>query len=70
MFNLTSADLAAARQALDKHGLTGFLPSPPEWHIFCSNWAAVESHISKVDLDTYIPYTPLYTFAPKHLTGL
>jgi Reverse transcriptase (RNA-dependent DNA polymerase) len=70
VFNLTSTDLAAARQALDKHGLTGFLPSPPEWHILCSNWAAVESHISRVDLDTYIPYTPLYTFAPKHLTGL
>jgi hypothetical protein len=70
VFNLASADLAAARQALDRHGLTGFLPPPPEWHILCSNWAAVEGHISKVDLDTYIPYTPLYTFAPKHLTGL
>jgi hypothetical protein len=70
VFNLTSTDLAAARQALDKHGLTGFLPSPPEWHILCANWAAVESHISKLDLDTYIPYTPLYTFAPKHSTGL
>jgi Reverse transcriptase (RNA-dependent DNA polymerase) len=70
VFNLAPADLAASRQALEKHGLTGFLPPPPEWHILCSSWAAVENQISRLDLDTYIPYTPLYTFAPKHLTGL
>jgi hypothetical protein len=70
MFKLQRTELDEARQALEKHGVVSFLPPPPEWNIVRANWNKVCDHITLQDLDTYIPYTPLYTFAPKHLTGL
>ena len=63
-------DVNGARQALEKHGIISFLPPPPEWNIVRSNWDGVRDHVIGLDLDTYVPYVPLYTFAPKHSTGL
>jgi hypothetical protein len=70
MFKLQRAELDESREALEKHGIVSFLPLPPEWEIVRTNWDKVCDHIIQQDLDTYVPYSPLYTFAPKSLTGL
>ena len=70
MFKLQNVEVDEARQALEKHGVVSFVPPPPEWIIAQANWEKVRDYITQLDLDTYDPYTPLYTFAQKHSTGL
>ena len=65
MFNLTSTELDDARAAIDHHGYSAMLPSPPEWGVVVANWATVRDAIERIDLDVYEPLKPLKTFAPK-----
>src|SRR5688572_5790050 len=65
MFFLTAQELENARAAIDRHGYSAMLPAPPEWGVVASNWASIRDAIERIDLDTYDPYAPLKSFAPK-----
>lgn len=65
MFNLTEAELQASLEAIQHHGYSAMLPTPPEWKTVQTNWSAVKQYLSQIDLDTYEPHKPLRIFAPK-----
>jgi hypothetical protein len=66
MFSLTTNELDNAFTAIQHHGYSAMLPTPPEWDTVVTNWPAIRDSIRQIDLDTYIPYKPLTVFSPKN----
>lgn len=65
-FSLTQKELDDALAAIEHHGYSTMLPQPPEWLVVKANWDTVREAISRLDLDTYQPYSPLQVFSPKN----
>lgn len=65
-FQLTEIELQHAFDAIQHHGYSAMLPEPPEWAVVRSNWLDIKQAISRIDLDTYVPYAPLQVFSPKN----
>ena len=65
MFKLTIEELENARVAIERHGYSALLPEPPEWTSVRDHWDSISSYLSDIDLDVYVPHTPLRLFAPK-----
>ena len=70
MFKLTQGELDAARDAIDTHGYSIYIPTPPEWKTVKDNWSAISSYLLALDLDLYQPRTPLRVYAPKSRINL
>lgn len=64
-FNLSEAELQSALEAIEHHGYSALLPTPPEWAVMKAEWASLRPEIAKLDLDTYTPVRPLRIYAPK-----
>ena len=70
MFNLTDVELDSAREAIDHHGFSTMLPTPPEWEIVRNNWLSIRATLEKIDLDTYEPFKLTKVFAPKNRANI
>ena len=70
MFKLTPAELLNARTAIDRHGYSTLIPTPPEWRDVHGSWDTISSQLCDLDLDEYTPHTPLRVFAPKTAVNL
>jgi hypothetical protein len=57
--------LDRAFSALQHHGNNNFFPDPPEHQTIETNWQAIRSELSAIDLDTYSGYQSCEMFAPK-----
>ena len=66
MFSLTTPELDNALAAIQHHGYSAMLPTPPEWDTVVANWPAIRDSIRQIDLDNYVPYKPLTVFSPKN----
>jgi len=66
MFSLTAQELDNAFAAIQHHGYSAMLPTPPEWIEAVANWTTIRDAITQIDLDTYTPYKPLTVFSPKN----
>lgn len=65
MFHLTASELDSAKAAIDHHGYSTLLPSPPEWDEIAENWHPIRDYLSSIDLEEYIPHQPLLVVVPK-----
>jgi hypothetical protein len=65
MFKLTTAELQNALEAIEHHGYSTLLPTPPEWLVLRNQWAEIKKELSETDLDVYSPVLPLRVYAPK-----
>src|SRR5262245_53713288 len=65
MFKLTDAELDNAFAAINHHGYSALLPTPPEWDTVSANWPEFRSRLSNLDLDEYRPHAPMRIYAPK-----
>ena len=65
MFHLTPSELDCAKAAIDHHGYSTLLPSPPEWDVIARNWHSVRDYLSSIDLEKYTPHQPLPIVVPK-----
>jgi len=63
--NLSKRLLDRALRAALKHGYGTFFAEPPELGIVRRNWASLVIELSKIDLDTYVGYNSIQSFAPK-----
>lgn len=64
-FHLTESEIQAAFDAIEYHGYSALMPTPPEWSVFRSELSAIKTEIAQIDLDTYQPCKPLRIYAPK-----
>ncbi|PHQ69062.1 MAG: hypothetical protein COB93_09010 [Sneathiella sp.] len=65
MFKLSDDEIERAYKCIQHHGFSTLIPDPPEWQDLVSNWGAVKEQVSNLDLDNYLPTTPMRIFAPK-----
>lgn len=65
MFHLTDDELDNAFGAVDHHGYSIYLPTPPEWEVVRENWTEFRGHLGGIDLDQYQPCPPMRLYAPK-----
>lgn len=65
MFNLKAAELDCAKAAIEHHGYSTLLPTPPEWNDLAKYWPTVRSYLSSLDLEQYAPRQPLAITAAK-----
>ena len=65
MVRITEDQLETAFAAIEEHGYGDFFPKPPEIEVIRDNWDSIRSKLSEIDLDTYIGYDRVTTFAPK-----
>jgi hypothetical protein len=65
LFKLSEQELQFGYEAIEHHGYSALLPTPPEWAVVKENWNELRSELSAVDLDTYSPIKPLRVYAPK-----
>jgi hypothetical protein len=65
MFKLTEDELQNAFEAIEHHGYSTLLPTPPEWTILRDHWPDIKKELSEIDLDIYSPVLPLRVYAPK-----
>lgn len=70
MFNLTDIELDNALNAINHHGFSTMLPSPPEWDIVNNNWQTIRASLEKIDLDNYDPFKLTKVFAPKNRANI
>ncbi len=66
MFKLTTAELDSTKAAIDHHGYSTLLPTPPEWQDLTTHWLDVRNHISGINLDTYKPKKPIVVTVAKN----
>jgi hypothetical protein len=64
-FNLTEQELQNAFEAIEHHGYSGLVPTPPEWQTVCDRWNELKPLLAGIDLDDYVPNKPMVMFAPK-----
>lgn len=65
MFKLAEQELQNAFEAIEHHGYSTLLPTPPEWSILRDHWPEIRQELSEIDLDIYSPVLPLRVYAPK-----
>jgi hypothetical protein len=65
MFKLTEDELQNAFDAIEHHGYSTLLPTPPEWSLLRDQWPDIKKEVSEIDLDVYSPALPLRVYAPK-----
>lgn len=65
-FHLTEDELQNGFDAIEHHGYSALLPTPPEWAVLKDNWQELKSQAANLDLDTYSPTQPLRVYAPKN----
>jgi hypothetical protein len=65
MFKLTERELQNAFEAIEHHGYSTLLPTPPEWSNLRDHWPDIKKELSEIDLDIYCPVMPLRVYAPK-----
>lgn len=65
VIKLSKQLLAYALKATLHDGYSSFFPAPPELSIVKDNWPTLKNHLADLDLDTYEPYSQIWTFAPK-----
>ena len=65
MFKLTEDELQNALDAIEHHGYSTLLPTPPEWSLLHDRWVDIKKELSEIDLDLYSPVLPLRVYAPK-----
>lgn len=66
MFKLSENELQNGFEAIEHHGYSALLPTPPEWNVLRNHWDSVRAEIAAIDLDTYTPTAPLRIYAPKN----
>ena len=66
MFKLTTADLDSAKAAIDHHGYSTLLPTPPEWQDLTTHWIDIRRHIRSLNLETYRPNEPIVVTVAKN----
>lgn len=66
MFKLTLDELQSAFEAIEYHGYSALLPTPPEWSVVQREWQEIKQELAAIDLDNYRPATPLRVYAPKN----
>lgn len=66
MFKLTTAELDSAKAAIDHHGYSTLLPTPPEWQDLTGHWLDVRNHIGSLNLDNYKPKKPIVVTVAKN----
>ncbi len=64
-FNLSRFELQNAFEAIEHHGYSTLVPTPPEWEIVRQNWENICQEIAAIDLDEYTPSRPMVLYAPK-----
>lgn len=64
-FQLTGPEIENAFAAIEHHGYSALLPTPPEWEVVRERWADICPKITALDLDEYKPHAPLRMYAPK-----
>jgi hypothetical protein len=65
MLKLSESLLDLSLAAIDYHGYGDFFPAPPELDIVKANWKDLRTFLADLDLDTYIGYDRVTSFAPK-----
>lgn len=65
-FKLTPDEIDAGKAAIQNHGVTVFLPLPPEWNMILADWEETRKHVSELDLDTRKAYPVQKTFFKKN----
>jgi len=65
-FKLSEAELDAGHDAINFHGYSTLIPTPPEWETVTANWIKIRKQISEIDLDNYKPHLPMRIYAPKN----
>src|SRR5688572_9375624 len=65
MFKLSTTELQNSFEAIEHHGYSALLPTPPEWEILRNHWNELKEQISEIDLDHHVPKPPLRLYAPK-----
>lgn len=66
MFKLTEQELQNGFDAIEHHGYSALLPTPPEWRVLKENWLDIRADIAAIDLDLYSPTPPIRVYAPKN----
>lgn len=66
LFKLTDNELQNGFDAIEHHGYSALLPTPPEWGLLRGHWGSIRPEIAAIDLDTYSPTAPLRVYAPKN----
>lgn len=66
LFKLSESELQNGFEAIEHHGYSALLPTPPEWSVLRSQWSDIKTEIAAIDLDTYTPTPPLRIYAPKN----
>jgi hypothetical protein len=64
-FNLTTAELDRAFEAVNHHGYSALIPPPEEWAIVQAQWTSLRADLEKLDLEIYQPYPAMRFYAPK-----
>lgn len=64
-FTLTELELQSAFEAIEHHGYGGLAPVPLEWSIVRGRWNEIKPTLATIDLDDYVPSSPMILFAPK-----
>lgn len=65
MFKLTPSELDCAKAAIEHHGYSTLLPTPPEWSDVVEHWPVLRRHLCNLDLEQYKPRKPLSVMAAK-----
>jgi len=65
MLKLSESSLDRALEAIAHHGYGDFFPEPPELELTKANWPDLRSYLAAIDLDTYVGYDRICSFAPK-----
>ncbi|GAA6155148.1 hypothetical protein NBRC116588_06210 [Pyruvatibacter sp. HU-CL02332] len=65
MFKLTKDEFNEGLKALKFHGVSGFLPPQPEW-VAVLDSSELSDQVCGIDLQSYSPYEPLASYAPKN----
>ena len=66
LFKLTDNELQNGFDAIEHHGYSALLPTPPEWSLLRGHLDSIRPEITAIDLDTYTPTSPLRVYAPKN----
>ena len=70
VFKLAASELDCAKAAIEYHGYSTLLPTPPEWSDVSKRWPAVRNYLCELDLEQYTPWRPLAIAAAKDETSV
>jgi hypothetical protein len=70
MFTLGEGSLQRGYEAILYHGYSDFFPEPPEFDAVRKGWDTLRPFLAGLDLTKYMPFKPVYAFAPKSKINL